>query len=80
MLESGICWKIEGWNVDFVFVFDLDVDLQVVGSAERRVALKTNQNAVTFYNRNKKLGTTYFVRPKVPQSKLPQKRMFPTIA
>lgn len=43
MLKSRIGRKIEVGNLDLVLVLDLDVDLQVVGSAERRITLLTKK-------------------------------------
>ena len=67
-MESWICWKIKGWNVDLVLVLDLDVNFQVVGSAERRVTLKTKQKVTTF-NKRKIYDLSYkmneLLRPKL---------------
>ena len=67
-MESWICWKIKGWNVDLVLVLDLNVNFQVVGSAERRVTLKTKQKVTTF-NKRKKYDLSFkmnkLLRPKL---------------
>jgi len=43
ILESLVGRKGERWDLDLVLVFNLDVDLQVVGRAERRLALETEK-------------------------------------